>query len=64
MTVERCTTSFNLNVKNGLIWGYYPSRMNLSVYLHMFYLEKGDYNEKTLKEIMKMKMGGVAMHHG
>ena len=28
------------------------------------YLEKGDYNEKTLKEIMQMKMGGVAMHHG
>ena len=37
---------------------------NLSVYLHVFYLEKGDYNEKTLKEIMQMKMGGVAMYHG
>ena len=32
--------------------------MNLSVYLHVFYLEKGDYNEKTLKEIMQIKMGG------
>ena len=43
---------------------YYPSRMNLSVYLDVFYLDKGDYDEKTLKEIMQMKMGGAAMHHG
>ena len=52
------------SVKKWLIWGYYPSRMNIPVYLDVFYLFKDDFNENTLREVKHMKMAGATMHHG